>query len=659
MGQSQTQTNDIFKAAEGKVLIIDEAYSLNDGLYGKQVIDVIVEKVQGDTDDRAVLLLGYEEQIMSMIRDTNPGLARRFPLNRAFKFEDYTDRELKKMWEKEAEIADVGISPEVTRRAVVVLSQQRKKGNFGNAGALKTLFKEARESAQIRKRSQNDSSRSITIIPDDIPGYVDVESTNVDPFAFLDKLVGLSSVRATLQNIYNKIVVSKREGEAVEHVGAFLFRGPPGTGKTTVARGIGSFMASLGIISNPESVQTNSTAMKGSYLGQTKDKVYQLLDKALGGILFIDEAYDLVTDVYGREAVTTLVDAMTSEKYGSSVIIIFAGYPEDMERLLSSNDGLRSRIRNFIDFPPWKSSDCVELFLKLCRDNHFAVVGDNDGDEEDDDDGSKHLFSALTETFQHLLLSPKFGNARDVVKLFEEAKTARYSRVVSKAEKVKTLTLSDLRTAIEKMVSSYHVEGGEKKKKKDVSGESMAAMSFDVSSSSPAPSFARTENVVKKVAAFERREEPEIEEKEEEEPSASPLIGCDGCKRDAGVSDADWQQLEDAKRQQEEIRKEEEERRRKIEEEIRREEQRLKELMEQKRLEEARRIEEEMRKKREELARQREKIERERKLQEKLQRIGNCPAGFEWIKVSGGYRCSGGSHHVSQSELDRHYSFPG
>lgn len=157
VGESSTKTSQIIKNAAGKVLLIDEAYALNDNMYGKQVLDTLVEKIQGTpSDDIAVLLLGYETQMKDMIRVQNPGLARRFPPDYAFYFEDYTDAELYKILVESCKSKGIAIPLTVAKKAIEVLARQRQLPNFGNAGAVKLLLDNAVQKAASRSTGSSD-----------------------------------------------------------------------------------------------------------------------------------------------------------------------------------------------------------------------------------------------------------------------------------------------------------------------------------------------------------------------------------------------------------------------------------------------------------------------------------------------------------------------
>ncbi|KAJ1548253.1 M-phase phosphoprotein 8, partial [Nowakowskiella sp. JEL0078] len=176
VGESQKKTNDIIANSRGKVLVIDEAYNLNDSHYGKQVLDVLVEKIQGtESDDIAVLLLGYEKQMEEMLRNQNPGLARRFSKDYAFNFEDFKDSELLQIFNDECRKQNIKISYEVSRKAIRVLSGQRSQANFGNAGSVISLIKNSIGKASSRMSDEDE----ITLIPEDIDG-VEIQTPITD-----------------------------------------------------------------------------------------------------------------------------------------------------------------------------------------------------------------------------------------------------------------------------------------------------------------------------------------------------------------------------------------------------------------------------------------------------------------------------------------------
>jgi replication-associated recombination protein RarA len=402
VGESSTKTNEILRFAQGKVLIIDEAYILDDNLYGKQVIDTLVEKVQGGPDDDiAVLLLGYEKPMLDMLRNQNPGLQRRFPQNYAFMFEDYNDNELLEIFRKSCERQQVKATYKVAQKAICLLAKQRMMPNFGNAGAVDTLIRAAIAKASLRPATQG---ASVTLLEEDID--TGEEQGDEDPLKVLDNLINIDNVRRELKKLQNSLKVAQREGSDNPYVGHFVYRGSPGTGKTTVARTMASILYRMGLLATNNIVETSALKLTGDFLGQTKTNVANKLGQAKGGVLFIDEAYAFCTSVYGDEAITTVLEAMTDPEYKGMVIII-AGYRNEMDTMLNSNPGLKSRFNRFLDFLDWTEDNCVRFFTDLAAKNNYCVPND--------------LAAVLSQGFSELKKYRGWGNGRDVNQIWNEA----------------------------------------------------------------------------------------------------------------------------------------------------------------------------------------------------------------------------------------------
>lgn len=606
VGESQTKTNDILKNAKGKVLMIDEAYNLNDNLYGKQVLDTLVEKIQGTpNDDIAVLLLGYEEQMAAMLRDQNPGLARRFPMQGAFRFEDYTDTELIKIFNNCCAAKAVEISDhEVLTRVVNLLQKQRSMANFGNAGAVNNLLQSALLKATKRPMSRDGK---IILIPDDIEAVANAEAPGGDPFAPLNSLFRVDNIKRELQRLQNTLLVAKQEGEDTPPVGHFVFRGSPGTGKTTVARVMADILFHMDLIASNTIVETSGLDLTGDYVGQTKTKVKTKLDEARGGVLFIDEAYKLGEGHYGEEALVTILEAMTSETYKGLVIII-AGYKADIETMLARNAGLKSRFNRYLDFEDWLPDDCIKFLSKKAAEKGFDI--------------SERALQSLRVAFAELRQCPGWANGRDVMQLWDGLLAHRADRLMQAGGKKsaldkKAIEESDVDAAVAEM----------KKNRKPTGAVSGCSVPLYDPRQMVQENFAQRdipkvqENVVREV-----KEEEEFLEEEDEESDADDFFGgadnVHEAPRDAGVSDEDWAELEKAKQEHEEKMR------------------RIKREKDAAARAEALRLE----------------AEKQKKLQEAVRRICPCPAGFTWHKVGGGWRCAGGSHFVSDAQLQAQFT---
>ncbi|RMX65665.1 hypothetical protein KXD40_008073 [Peronospora effusa] len=429
VGESQTKTAQILNMAKGKVLVIDEAYNLNDNMYGKQVLDVLVEKVQGtESDDIAVLLIGYEHEMLEMLRTQNPGLTRRFPPDHAFRFEDYTEHELLDILEWNCAKRSVTCPYEVAATLLKQLALQKTQPNFGNAGAVEQLLKHAIGNAMNRPMINGKTLLTL----EDVGVKASSDNEQKDPLNALDKLYRMDEIKEQLTQLRNEMIVADREGSALPEVGHFVFRGSPGTGKTTVARVMATILHEMEVLATPKLVETSGLDLTAQYVGQTKQKVTEKLGEAKGGLLFIDEAYELGKGTYGEEAMTTLVAAMTDPSYVGMVIII-AGYPKDMDQMLDRNVGLKSRFRRFIDFPDWEAQDALVFLSEKAEAENFEVESE--------------AVMSLQKTFVELKKLSNFGNGRDAMRVWKELLQHRAQRVVTEPEEERTFTESDAEKA--------------------------------------------------------------------------------------------------------------------------------------------------------------------------------------------------------------------
>ncbi len=242
----------------------------------------------------------------------------------------------------------------------------------------------------------------------------------------LTALIGLTEVKASVEQLTNFLRVQqmrKAKGlSAPQQSLHMVFTGNPGTGKTTIARLIAQIYNSLGILSKGQFVETDRAGLVGGYLGQTAIKTQEAVESAIGGVLFIDEAYSLTDnthghDQYGQEAVATLLKLM--EDHRDDLIVIVAGYTEPMQKFIRSNPGLQSRFNKFLHFDDYAPAELTEIF------RHFAVSGDY----------TLHPATELklTNVFaaHYARRDETFGNARLARNLFEKAINAHANRMVS------------------------------------------------------------------------------------------------------------------------------------------------------------------------------------------------------------------------------------
>ena len=266
----------------------------------------------------------------------------------------------------------------------------------------------------------------------------------------LDSLVGLEKVKKDVHSLLNFIKVAKirkEKGLKVPTISYHLvFTGNPGTGKTTIARLVAQLYYKMGILAKGQLVETDRSALVAGYLGQTAIKTQKVIQEALGGVLFIDEAYSLAgegEDSYGKEAIETLLKGM--EDHRDDLVVIVAGYDELMHKFIDSNPGLRSRFNKFFHFPDYVGDDLLKIFERFCENNGYCI--------------SEEVSAKLLEQFQEMYENRQehFGNARTVRNIFETAICCQADRIATlpemSEEDLIVLTESDIQQAVEEELS--------------------------------------------------------------------------------------------------------------------------------------------------------------------------------------------------------------
>ncbi|MBR5381246.1 MAG: AAA family ATPase [Oscillospiraceae bacterium] len=271
------------------------------------------------------------------------------------------------------------------------------------------------------------------------------ETPNLDELlAQLDELVGLEKVKENVRSLINLVKVRKlreEHGLPVPPISLHLvFMGNPGTGKTTVARLIAQLYHAIGVLPKGQLVEVDRSGLVAGYVGQTAVKTSEVIKSALGGVLFIDEAYALTsaegTNDFGHEAVETILKAM--EDHRNDLVVIVAGYDELMEKFISSNPGLESRFNRYFVFEDYNGEQLYAILQSMCRKNQYELA-------EDAAEYAKKLLSDLYEQRDE-----NFGNARDVRNLFENIVTVHSNRVAQLAEPTKEDLTIVVREDVEK-----------------------------------------------------------------------------------------------------------------------------------------------------------------------------------------------------------------
>ncbi|MCQ2338782.1 MAG: AAA family ATPase [Paludibacteraceae bacterium] len=427
--------------AMGGVLFLDEAYDLepmdaagqSTSSEGKKAVQTLMTRMENEAGKFVVVCAGYPKE-MDTFLNSNPGLKRRF--SHTINIEDYTADELLQIYEKAAKAKKYNFTLADDEVRTKVLNMFRnmvamKSDRFGNAG-------EAMKKVAETKTNINNRIASVpydqwtpeflhTAFLDDIP-YVEPEKVSIDEsLAELNKLIGLDGVKASLtrlaNTINNEIELARTENRRPEiPLGHYLFLGNPGTGKTTVARLMGKILYSMGALPSLNVVEVGKSDLVGRFVGDTEAITSHVIDTAIGGILFIDEAYQLASDQYGRSALEVLVARLENDR--GKFVCIAAGYTTEMEAFLSENSGFESRFpkQNRITFEDYKPEELYDIFMIHARKGGYSL----------DPMAENAVRGKLTMMYNNRKRT--FGNGRDARNLFDEVKQNLAMRLAEDGE---------------------------------------------------------------------------------------------------------------------------------------------------------------------------------------------------------------------------------
>lgn len=270
----------------------------------------------------------------------------------------------------------------------------------------------------------------------------------IDPFQQLDELIGLAEVKEKVRTMANLVKIQKMKEEQGMKTTPMsyhcLFLGNPGTGKTTVARIMADIYHDLGILKKGHLVETDRSGLVANYVGQTATKTNAVVDSALGGVLFIDEAYALAQgggNDYGQEAISTLLKRMEDNR--DQLVVILAGYSKEMGKFLEANSGLKSRFNNYINFADYTASELVQIFEYNCKKNDCTLTSA----------ASRAVQNYITDAVKHK--DAYFGNARFVRNFFEKTIEEQANRLARSGnitkEMLSIIEASDVEQAINKL----------------------------------------------------------------------------------------------------------------------------------------------------------------------------------------------------------------
>lgn len=437
IGDTEKKTSEIINRAMGGTLFIDEAYSLcvkdSSTDFGKHVVELLLKTMEDHRGELCIILAGYPDEMHDFFQ-MNSGFESRIPPMNRIVFENYNEAELrliaKKMIKEDPDIDN--ITDEAFEEIIRLVLREAYKKNFANARYVRDIISAVVEKQLLRTADDKDNH---DIILEDVKAISDPVSkpNQVKAEQRLNDLIGLEKVKKQVISLKNTVKKFKNMPDRLNIHMAFL--GNPGTGKTEVAKLIAEIFYDEGILPTKNCISTDASGLISGYLGQTAIQTHEVVQKALGGVLFIDEAYGLdgsgIHDGHNFKAEATEALLKDMEEYRGKFCVILAGYTNEMLQLMNSNPGFKSRIpeHNYIKFPDYKPDELVEIAKLMVNRDGYSITDD-----------------CLEEMKKMILVAQKrrnFENARFVRNILQGIESCQNTRTVDDPNNME-ITLDDV-----------------------------------------------------------------------------------------------------------------------------------------------------------------------------------------------------------------------
>ena len=419
-GATAEKTSRVIARAMGGVLFVDEAYALGNNNdagsitdYGREAIDTLVKAMEDYRGKFCVIFAGYRNEMQQML-SVNPGLKSRIQFT--LDFPNYSRDELKQITQLMLGKRKYSMGDAAMSRMLDITDIKRKDPNFANAREIRNILDQVIMCQNLRCAGTEDNEVGLV----DVNKYIQDNKINLPTSGSdmsrkvltgeeeLDQLIGLGTIKRMVKKIKAYAKRNQEQGDFNLHM---CFYGNPGTGKTEVARILSRILYDAGVLDEAKLVETDAHGLIGKFVGETAPKTLKKINEAMGGVLFIDEAYSLAAGAtksnvtsYGEEAIAVLLKEMEDRR--GQFCTILAGYKDEMKQMISSNPGLDSRIQFTLEFPDYTKEELGLIARSFLEKKHYTIADD--------------ALERVLDIIEYFRNQPNFANARTVRNILDQ-----------------------------------------------------------------------------------------------------------------------------------------------------------------------------------------------------------------------------------------------
>ena len=436
VGHTGPMVDAAFDKAMGGILFIDEAYNMWSGAddqFGNEAVTVMLKNMEDRKGKLVVILAGYPREMDYFIENANPGLSSRF--NETIDFRDYKGPELTEIARRMIKAQGYTLDEQADKMIDKFFEKMyvSRKKDFGNARDVRNVVDKAIKAQNSRvqkalKEGGFDKSQEFVLTMADLTGNEKQPKTVDEVIASMDDLIGMADIKEEIRKLanvamINRIRMERGLGAAALQPVNIILTGNPGTGKTTIAKRLGEVLNAAGVLPTDKVIEREAKTILSSYVNASGQNMDKAVDEAMGGVLFIDEAYNLLPQPgsmnnTGNEALDALMTRMENDK--GKFVVVIAGYKDRMEELIRrGNPGLMSRFNKNFHIEDYDAEALFEIFMMNVKKRKFNLT------PEAENAVKGYIGEMVTNKRQH------FGNAREVVNLLNEVVELQGNRIAA------------------------------------------------------------------------------------------------------------------------------------------------------------------------------------------------------------------------------------